>query len=500
VRAPPAALKTPLLAALTAPTDGGTDETSTGPADAAGDPTTATTRDADGDTTTDLATGEDDLVSTHDDLVTGEDDLVSTADDVVAGAAGSPFSGSDDVVFEHADAVGFDSDAVIFIPQTARYSDDLRPEDRNSAHSSCCCHGTPESSTAHGTSTLEDTNRTGDIGSAEASGGPEPPDGPTWAGKPQEAGGSQKTGSPQPAGRSPMAAGPGTGRHRSPNGSTGGDTASGGTASDGTAGSSTVGGSTVGGSTVGSSTAGGGAVAPCCCSAPGGPRAGSTGTGESGVRANINVTISLETLLGLNEEPGSLEGTEPITAVEARRLAFQAGSTWRRLVTDPLSGTLLDYGRTRYTPPVPLADHSRARDVTCTGVHCDRPAALCDLDHTDEYPNGATSEVNLHSLCRRDHRFKHEGRWRHEVVDDPAYPKGTIRITSPTGHVYLSHPPAIGPITPDQDQNRNQDEGKGKVEDGKDAGEGKDKHQSEDGSGAPKGGPVPPIDNGPPPF
>jgi hypothetical protein len=212
------------------------------------------------------------------------------------------------------------------------------------------------------------------------------------------------------------------------------------------------------------------------------------------VRANINVTVSLETLLGLNEEPGSLEGTEPITAVEARRLAFAAGSTWRRLVTDPLSGTLLDYGRTRYTPPVPLADHSRARDVTCTGVHCDRPAALCDLDNTDEYPNGPTSEVNLHSLCRRGHRFKHEGGWRHEVVDDPAYPKGTIRITSPTGHVYLSHPPAIGPITPGQNQDPNQDEGKGKVEDGK------DKDQSKDGSGAAKQGPVPPPDHGPPPF
>jgi hypothetical protein len=358
------------------------------------------------------------------------------------------------VVFEHTDAVAFDSDDVIFIPQTARYSDDLRPEDRNTASHNGCCHGTPENSTtstensttsttnsmhgtnpAHGTNPMEDTNDTDNTDSTDGSrapGGPEPPGGPTGAGKsqeagkPQETGGSQRTGSPQSAGSPPMAAGWATG------------------------------GSATGG------PATGGAVAPCCCSAPGGPRAGSGGAGGSGVRANINVTISLDTLLGLNEEPGSLEGTEPITAVEARRLAFQAGSTWRRLVTDPLSGTLLDYGRTRYTPPVPLADHSRARDVTCTGVHCDRPAALCDLDHTDEYPNGATSDVNLHSLCRRDHRFKHEGGWRHEVVDDPAYPKGTIRITSPTGHVYLSHPLAIGPITPAQEPDQNQDEDHGR--------------------------------------
>jgi hypothetical protein len=82
------------------------------------------------------------------------------------------------------------------------------------------------------------------------------------------------------------------------------------------------------------------------------------------------------------------------------------------------------------------------------------------------------------------------------VVDDPAYPKGTIRITSPTGQIYMSHPPAIGPVMPDQSQNPNQDEGEDKVEDGKD----EDHGQNPDGSAAPKQGPVPPIDNGPPPF
>ncbi|TFH50888.1 HNH endonuclease, partial [Actinomyces viscosus] len=28
-----------------------------------------------------------------------------------------------------------------------------------------------------------------------------------------------------------------------------------------------------------------------------------------------------------------------------------AGGTWRRLVTDPLSGTVIDVGRSRYRPP-----------------------------------------------------------------------------------------------------------------------------------------------------
>jgi hypothetical protein len=45
--------------------------------------------------------------------------------------------------------------------------------------------------------------------------------------------------------------------------------------------------------------------------------------------------------------------------------------------------------------------------------------------------------------------MKHEGRWHHQLTDDPQYPPGTILITSPTGHVYASSPPAIGPTAAD---------------------------------------------------
>src|SRR5699024_10256826 len=50
-----------------------------------------------------------------------------------------------------------------------------------------------------------------------------------------------------------------------------------------------------------------------------------------------------------------LTGYGPITPTTARALA--AGGTWRRLVTDPLSGQLLDLGHTRYRPSTALADH-----------------------------------------------------------------------------------------------------------------------------------------------
>ena len=99
----------------------------------------------------------------------------------------------------------------------------------------------------------------------------------------------------------------------------------------------------------------------------GAARAGSCGARCSGVR--VDVTVSLATLLGVDQAPGEQAGYGPITAQTARRLA--ATGTWRRLITDPATdpatGTFLDVGKTRYRPPVDLAE---------IGSLCRRVAAL----------------------------------------------------------------------------------------------------------------------------
>jgi hypothetical protein len=156
-------------------------------------------------------------------------------------------------------------------------------------------------------------------------------------------------------------------------------------------------------------------------------------------------------LLGLDEQPGELAGYGPIPAPLAREIAAQG--TWRRLLTDPVSGTLLDHGRTTYLPPAGLADFVRARDVSCRHSGCRQRAATADLDHTIPYPEGATCEHNLHARCRHHHLVKTFGAgW--QVAQ---HPDGTITVTTPTGHTYPSrphdyrpdpHPPPAGP-TPD---------------------------------------------------
>src|SRR6201996_5663138 len=71
-------------------------------------------------------------------------------------------------------------------------------------------------------------------------------------------------------------------------------------------------------------------------------------TTEHGARPTVQVTVALSTLLGGDEQPGELAGHGPIPASVARRIAADPTGTWRRLITDPHSGHLLDYGTTRY--------------------------------------------------------------------------------------------------------------------------------------------------------
>jgi hypothetical protein len=155
------------------------------------------------------------------------------------------------------------------------------------------------------------------------------------------------------------------------------------------------------------------------------------------IRSEIRVLVSLETLRGESEAPGELAGYGPITAETARSLAADPSSTWRRIVTDPLSGAVLDVGRTRYRPPADLADHVRARDRWCARPGCSAQAASCDLDHTVEYgrDDGTTAHANLGPLCPRDHQVKTDGGFRLRQTAP-----GTFEWVTPIGRRYQVRP------------------------------------------------------------
>jgi len=149
-------------------------------------------------------------------------------------------------------------------------------------------------------------------------------------------------------------------------------------------------------------------------------------------------------LLGLNDNPG-LAGGHPIPAEIARELAAECGSL-RRIITDPVSGHLLDYGTRTYLPDK-LKTFIAARDGTCRSPGCGQPAARSQLDHIEPFPAGPSNTDNTHSLCKRDHDSKTKGDFRMLEHDSSGRARWRTRhgqhgVTEP--RAYLTDPHSTG--------------------------------------------------------
>jgi hypothetical protein len=125
-----------------------------------------------------------------------------------------------------------------------------------------------------------------------------------------------------------------------------------------------------------------------------------------GVRAVINVIASEATVTGDSDQPGYLEGYGVIDAEQVRELSDTAAL---RLVECP---TVTPEEALRYQPSAALERWIRCRDVTCRFPGCDRPAGICDIDHTipfnhaDPAAGGLTVPWNLACYCREHHLWK----------------------------------------------------------------------------------------------
>jgi hypothetical protein len=153
---------------------------------------------------------------------------------------------------------------------------------------------------------------------------------------------------------------------------------------------------------------------------------GARGSGAAPVKAHVNLT-----------------GDGPVCATVLRDLLDNpdCALTMRRLVTDPITGHLLDYGRRTYAIPQPLRDYITARDTTCRFPGCRRRADLCQIDHAQPWNNGGdTTPANLGALCTRHHQLKTHAGWR--ITNST--PDGSCTWTSPHGRQYDHHPPPIG--------------------------------------------------------
>ncbi|WP_256041464.1 HNH endonuclease signature motif containing protein [Cryobacterium sp. SO1] len=155
----------------------------------------------------------------------------------------------------------------------------------------------------------------------------------------------------------------------------------------------------------------------------------------AGIRGTVMITVPVLTLLGLDEEPATLEGYGPISPEIARQIAGHAPS-FTRLLTHPETGVVLSLGKTQHKNTKAMKKWLRVRDETCRFPGCSRPAVTSDIDHTHDWADGGTTDCdNLAHLCEPHHRLKHLTHWR--VTQEPG---GILLWTSP-GQTQLPHRP-----------------------------------------------------------
>ena len=159
---------------------------------------------------------------------------------------------------------------------------------------------------------------------------------------------------------------------------------------------------------------------------------------QQGRRPHIQVVVPYEAFFG-QPAGGDLAGYGPIGGAQAMDIA--ADGTLQRLISDPLDNTLIDAGRTRYTPPENLRRFVLARDKTCVVPGCRQPAHRCEVDHVQKFrpgrpDGGRTDTTNLAILCRHHHRAKDAG--AHHLGVDPI--TATWTWTTPLGRAYTRPP------------------------------------------------------------
>ncbi|MGI9196469.1 MAG: DUF222 domain-containing protein [Candidatus Nanopelagicales bacterium] len=158
------------------------------------------------------------------------------------------------------------------------------------------------------------------------------------------------------------------------------------------------------------------------------------------VRAQIRVTVPLDTLLGLAETPGELEGYGPLDPELARALA--ADGDWIRWITDSAGDYLIDEGRRRF-PGRRLARFLRSRERRCKHPSCGVRSHRADADHLPAYADGGrTSAAGMSPTCPRHNRHRDASHWQVEVDGprDPSAPPDPTWI-SPLGRRYETGTP-----------------------------------------------------------
>ena len=159
-------------------------------------------------------------------------------------------------------------------------------------------------------------------------------------------------------------------------------------------------------------------------------------------QVTVNVVMDLDTLRGKADQIAMVDG-QPVLGEIGREIA-QFATWWRRLVTDPVDGHLLDYG-TKTNLPERLLRFVFARDGGCRNPHCTTTAASrMQMDHAVEFPEGPSDTANCGALCTTCHQLKTAG--LADITNSTS--DGSCDWTTAWGQTTTSHPARFSRSSP----------------------------------------------------
>lgn len=164
-----------------------------------------------------------------------------------------------------------------------------------------------------------------------------------------------------------------------------------------------------------------------------------TGEGTpTAVKTKLFVTIPVQLLAGepVPVEQARIVGGDTIDPLTAKQMFLDA-KTFRRVITDPIQGVVVNMDRRTYRPTRAQRDWLILQHGTCSRDGCSRLAVEADIDHDRPWAHGGnTNLTDLRPLCPRDHVHRHRTRARYRTRPDRS-----VEVTTPTGFVSDAPPP-----------------------------------------------------------
>jgi Domain of unknown function (DUF222) len=167
-------------------------------------------------------------------------------------------------------------------------------------------------------------------------------------------------------------------------------------------------------------------------------------TQATDVNAELQIVMDLDVLLDANNhKPAELTGYGPLPADLAREIlaASKGRLWWRRLYASPVGGPLSGGDPHRRTFDGYIRKLIMWRDRECRDPYCE--ARIRHIDHIQRFTDGGlTVYPNGRGECERGNYVREMPGWKVESISSglDGQPH-TIKITTPTGHSYLSRSP-----------------------------------------------------------